>query len=240
MIQRKTFMSMRRNRAKRSYLKNDRRSLEVSSPRSGTKKVAGRETSGTDWIKIIPALKVRAESFSARLQRAQSFCSFYPDVSRPATFSVRRWCTKQFSQQLLRLRFLFLILLISLNACSSQSAADKLRKELQTVSSWVSTSHMVGEALQNGKVPNAYAARTLEAAGQNLQEESRTLEKSSDIPAEGRANAQAQIARLQQIIGQLKTSVEGKDTALLSKEMEQLALEEQSLKSSLKGDSSQQ
>lgn len=139
-----------------------------------------------------------------------------------------------------RLRFLFLVLLISLSACSSQSPADKLRQELQTVSSWVSTSRMVGEALQNGKVPNAYAARTLEAAGQNLQEESRTLEKSSDIPTEGRANAQAQIARLQQIIGQLKASVEGKDTASLSKEMEKLALEEQSLKSSFKGDSNQQ
>src|SRR4051794_40074542 len=96
-----------------------------------------------------------------------------------------------------RLRSLFFILLALLVACNSQSPADKLRKELQTVASWAATSRMVGEALQNGKVLSAYAARTFETAGQNLQDESRTLEKSSDIPSEGRANLQAQIARLE-------------------------------------------
>jgi hypothetical protein len=138
-----------------------------------------------------------------------------------------------------RLRLLFLILLASLAACNSQSPADRLRKELQTVASWAATSRMVGEALQNGKVPSAYAARTFEAAGQNLQEESRTLEKSADIPAAGRADLQAQIARLEQIVRQLKAAAEGKDNAALAQQVEQLTAEEQSLKSSRKGDSNQ-
>jgi len=137
-----------------------------------------------------------------------------------------------------RLRFLLLILLASLAACSSQSPADKLRQELRTVASWAATSRMVGEALQNGKVLSDYAARTFEAAGQNLQEESRTLEKSSDIPVEERANLQAQLARLEEIVGQLKTAAAAKDNAALSQQVEQLKVEEQSLKSSLRGDSS--
>ncbi|HEX8891545.1 MAG TPA: hypothetical protein VF779_20520 [Pyrinomonadaceae bacterium] len=139
----------------------------------------------------------------------------------------------------IRLRLLLLILLASLAACSSQSPADKLHKELRTVVSWAATSRMVGEALQNGKVLQGYAARTFEAAGRNLQEESRTIDKSADIPAEERAGAQAQIARLEQIVGQLKSMVEGKDNAALSQQVEQLKVEEQSLKSSLRGDSSQ-
>ena len=145
-----------------------------------------------------------------------------------------RTCAKN-----VRLRLLLLILVTSLVACNSQSPADKLRKELQTVASWAATSRMVGEALQNGKVLSAYAARTFEAAGQKLQEESRTLEKSSDIPVEERANLQAQLARLEQIVGQLKTAAAGKDNAALSQQVGQLSVEEQSLKSSFKGDSNQ-
>jgi hypothetical protein len=139
----------------------------------------------------------------------------------------------------IRRGFLTLVLLISLNACSSQSAANKISQELQTVASWVSTSRMVGEALKHGSVPPPYAARTFEAAGQNLQEESRTLEKTSDIPAAERESVQGQIARLQGIVNQLKASVESKDSASLAKSIEQLTLEEHSLKSSIKGDAGQ-
>lgn len=132
-----------------------------------------------------------------------------------------------------------LVLLIALNACSSQSAADRMRQELQTVASWVATARMVGEALKSGNVPPAYAARTFEAAGRNLQEESRTLEKTSALPPTERAGAQAEIARLQQIVSQLKAAVESKDNAALSSAIEQLRVEEQSLKSSSKGDADQ-
>src|SRR3982751_4038212 len=93
----------------------------------------------------------------------------------------------------MRFRFLLPTVLIFLNACSFQSAPDKLRQELQTISSWAATARMVGEALMNGQVPSAYAARAFEAALQELQAEDKTLEQSSDIPAEQRANFQAEV-----------------------------------------------
>ena len=91
----------------------------------------------------------------------------------------------------------------------------------------------------NGSVPFAYARRTLEATEQNLLEESQTLGKSSDLPVEQRMNAQAQVARLQQIVSQLKASVEGKDQVSLSSQVEQLRLAEQMLRSSFPSDSVQ-
>src|SRR4051812_25428986 len=108
----------------------------------------------------------------------------------------------------MRFRFLLPTVLVFLNACSFQSAPDKLRQELQTISSWAATTRMAGEALLNGHVPSAYAARAFETAHQNLQDEGKALEQSSDIPAEQRAKVQTEVTRLQQIIGQLKTSAE--------------------------------
>ncbi|HKC65758.1 MAG TPA: hypothetical protein VKB86_19100 [Pyrinomonadaceae bacterium] len=135
-------------------------------------------------------------------------------------------------------RTLIFAALILLAGCSSSS--DKLTKELKTISSWAATSQMVGEALMSGKVPEAYAKRTLEIAEQNLQNESKTLEKSSDIPNDERAEVQAKINRIQQVVGQMKSAVEGKDQSALSQLIGQLMIEEQGVKSSIKNVSGQQ
>lgn len=135
------------------------------------------------------------------------------------------------------LRFLLFVSLTFLAACSSTSG--KLNKELKTVSSWASTSRMVGEALMNGKVPMAYAKRTLETAQQKLQDESKTFSNSTDIPNERRTNVQGQINRIQQLVNQMKTAVEGNDKAALSQSIGQLMIEEQSMKSSIKNSSGQ-
>lgn len=128
--------------------------------------------------------------------------------------------------------------LIFVTACSSPS--DKLTKELKTISSWAATSQMVGEALMNGKVPASFAKRTLETAGQNLQDESKTLSKSSDIPSEQRARAQEQINRIKLLVNQMETAIEGKDRAALAQSTAQLMDEEQAMKSYIKNVSGQQ
>ncbi|MDQ3819197.1 MAG: hypothetical protein M3362_16185 [Acidobacteriota bacterium] len=127
--------------------------------------------------------------------------------------------------------------LILLTACTSPS--DKLTKELKTVSSWSATVRMVGEALMGGEVPDAYAKRTLDTAAQNLEDESKTLSNSSDLPGDERARAQEQVGRIRQLVGQTKAAVEGKDRSALAQLIAQLMIEEQAVKSSIKDVSGQ-
>ena len=61
-------------------------------------------------------------------------------------------------------------------ACCTRFPADQLKTELQTVTSWTATARMVGEAWLKGSVPRAYAAQTLLAAEETLQEETRTIQ----------------------------------------------------------------
>ena len=124
-----------------------------------------------------------------------------------------------------------------LTACSSPS--DKLTKELKTISSWAATASLVGEALMKGSVPVAYAKRTLETAEQKLQDESKMLEKSSDIPNDERTRAQVEINRIQGLVGQMRTAIEGKDQAALFQSIGQLMIEERSIKSFIKNVSGQ-
>ena len=90
-----------------------------------------------------------------------------------------------------------------------------------------------------GSVPEAYAKRTLETAEQKLQDESKMLEKSSDIPNDERTRAQDEINRIQGLVGQMKTAIEGKDQAALTQSIGQLMIEEQSIKSFVKNVSGQ-
>ena len=94
---------------------------------------------------------------------------------------------------------------------------------------------MVAEALTSGKVPDAYARRTFEAAQQSLQEESQTLEQAADIPAEKREGVRVRLNNLQQIISQLKRAGEGKEQTALGQLTERLAVEEQSVKAQAEG-----
>jgi hypothetical protein len=135
----------------------------------------------------------------------------------------------------IKTRLLLLASFIGLTSCGSQSPAEKLNKELKTISSWTATTRMVAEALRSGKVPDAYARRTFEAAQQSLQEESQTLEQAADIPAEKREEARARLNNLQEIISQMKRAGEGKDQTALGQLTERLAVEAQAVKAQAEG-----
>jgi uncharacterized metal-binding protein len=64
-----------------------------------------------------------------------------------------------------------LLLLTLMTACSGKSEADKLTKELQTVTSWAATAEMTGEAWIQGNVPTAYAKQTLSTAQKKLHKQ---------------------------------------------------------------------
>lgn len=122
-----------------------------------------------------------------------------------------------------------LLLLTLLTACSSKSSSEELTKELQTVSSWTATAHMVGDAWVRGSVPTAYAKQTLSTAQQELQKESDTLAQLSISPTQ-RPTLLENLHRLEQTVGQMSTAVEQADRTAMTQEIQKLSLAEQKVK----------
>lgn len=126
------------------------------------------------------------------------------------------------------LKFSVLLLLSTVTACSSQPSADKLAKELQTVTSWAATAHMVGDSWLRGTVPTVYAKQTLQTAQEELQKETSALAKAA--PVGDRTQVLAQLERLKYTLRQMAATVEQKDRSGLTQQVQQLALQEQALK----------
>ena len=123
------------------------------------------------------------------------------------------------------------LLLISLSACGARSSADELARELQTVSSWVATARMTGEAWANGAVPKAYAGRALHKAQQTIHEEIDSIrELSSASTPDARAALLERLQALERAAGQMGMEVEQEDRAALAEQLKQLSAEEQKIK----------
>lgn len=119
-------------------------------------------------------------------------------------------------------------MLTLLTACNSKSSAEELTKELEKVSSWAATAHMVGEAWIRGDVPMTYAKQTLKTTQKEVQKETDKLSKSS-IPQ--RQNVLKPLQRLQNTIGQMSTAVEQKDRTAIATQLKQLSTEEKTIRS---------
>jgi hypothetical protein len=101
---------------------------------------------------------------------------------------------------------------------------------MQAVASWAATAHMVCEAWLNGAVPTHYARRTLQTAQQKLQKEADTLEQSSSIPGDRLAKALEQLQNLEAMVDEMREAVQTGDRASLGQQINQLAAEEEALK----------
>lgn len=58
-----------------------------------------------------------------------------------------------------------------LTSCTSSSSSEEMAKEVQNVSSWSATAHMVGDAWIHGAVPKKYAQKTLKKAQEEILKE---------------------------------------------------------------------
>jgi hypothetical protein len=122
------------------------------------------------------------------------------------------------------------LLLLAFNGCT-QSPADQLKAELQTVTSWTATARMVGEAWLKGYLPRAYAARTLRTAQETISEEAKTIQgQSSEGVAELHTSLMSEAQSLEQLIGQMHEAVEYGDGSTLAPLLKQLEGEEQTVK----------
>lgn len=128
-----------------------------------------------------------------------------------------------------------LLLLTVLTACSG-TEADKLTKELQTVSSWAATAEMTGEAWMQGNVPTAYAKQTLSTAQKKLHKQTETIAQLSYDPKQ-LSRILEHLQLLESTVAQMSTAVEQKDrTALarldadITQQLQQLSSQKQSIK----------
>ncbi|WP_143845149.1 hypothetical protein [Nostoc sp. T09] len=65
----------------------------------------------------------------------------------------------------------YLLITLCLASCSNKSSSEDLTKEIQNVSSWSATAHMVGDAWIHGAVPKKYAQKTLKKAQEEILKE---------------------------------------------------------------------
>jgi hypothetical protein len=66
-------------------------------------------------------------------------------------------------------------LLTLLMACSRSPSPDKSVKALKTIGSWTATAQMVGEAWQQGRVPQHYAEQTLKKSQEEIAKEAKDV-----------------------------------------------------------------
>jgi hypothetical protein len=123
----------------------------------------------------------------------------------------------------------FLLLALSI-ACKGESPAERLSSELQPVTSWAATIHMVSETWMSDAVPTAYALKTLQTAQRELKEESDALAQASTIPADQRATAQEHLENLNRISGEMSESMQRSDRARVAQAVNQISAEEEAIK----------
>ena len=126
-------------------------------------------------------------------------------------------------------RFCSLLLLLALTCCT-RSPADRLKTELQTITSWTATARMVGEAWLKGTVPHAYAARTLRTAQVSLEDEARTIQEQPQGKGELQASLANQVRGISQVIDKMRAAIESRDAQTLDGLLKQLLAEEQKIK----------
>lgn len=120
-----------------------------------------------------------------------------------------------------------LLLLTVLTGCSG-TEADKLTKELQTVTSWAATAEMTSEAWMQGNVPTAFAKQTLSTAQKKLHKQTETIAQSSYDPAQRRTILE-HLQSLESTVGQMSIAVEQEDRIAIAQQLQQLSIQEQTV-----------
>jgi hypothetical protein len=103
-------------------------------------------------------------------------------------------------------------LLVSLAACGGKSAAERVAEHDRVRVSWEQTSRFVCAEWIARAVPDAYAARTLERASEELQAESEKLQKDS-MPEPARARLHESLGAAGALADSLERVVRSRDRA---------------------------
>jgi hypothetical protein len=101
-------------------------------------------------------------------------------------------------------------LLVSVAACGGKSAADRIAEHDRVCVSWEQTARFVGLEWIDRVLPDAYAARTLERATEELRSESEALEKDR-IPEPARVRLRESLGATRALADTLERAVRASD-----------------------------
>ncbi|OUC13954.1 MAG: hypothetical protein B0A82_14285 [Alkalinema sp. CACIAM 70d] len=113
--------------------------------------------------------------------------------------------------------FLLPGLLLGLTACG-QTSQEKLTDALKTTRSWAATAQMVGEAWQQGNVPDRYTQQTLVKSQQEIDK------SIQEINTKNRT-----LQNLKQTLQEMVTCVEQHDKEKITLSLQQIKLEQQQI-----------
>ncbi len=119
-------------------------------------------------------------------------------------------------------------LLFVLAACGQTTPHDKLVEALKTTRSWTATAQMVGEAWQQGSVPDQYAQQTLTKSQQEIDKV--TKEFSPPPPL---------FQQVQQTIQEMNISVKQQNKAAIANSLQSIFVEQQQLNALAKAEEAQ-
>src|SRR5258705_5576699 len=105
---------------------------------------------------------------------------------------------------------------------------------MKTVTSWLETTRMVGDAWQNNSVPPAYATRTLQTAQENLKQEETAI-NSLSISDALKSDLITKLRELEKQLGQAAAAIENNNRSAFTLAINQLTTQEQALISTDKG-----
>ncbi|HEY2895656.1 MAG TPA: hypothetical protein VGJ12_00855 [Gemmatimonadaceae bacterium] len=111
---------------------------------------------------------------------------------------------------LLRWRVLCAALIVPAIACSGKSVAERIAEHDRVRVSWEQTTRFVGAEWADGAIPDAYAARTLARAGEELRSEDQALGKEK-IPDRERARLRESLGAARAFADTLGLAVRARD-----------------------------
>ena len=125
-----------------------------------------------------------------------------------------------------------LLMLTLLASCSGKTSAEDINKETQSVSSWVATANMVGDAWIRGAVPNKYAEQTLKRATEELRKEKEKIDEIKlykDINEHDKSVLLAKVLQLANKTEEMSRAVAEKNRSEVRQKLGELAAEKRSL-----------
>ncbi|MEH2011883.1 hypothetical protein [Nostoc sp.] len=125
-----------------------------------------------------------------------------------------------------------LLILTLLVSCTGKTSAEDIDKETQSVSSWVATANMVGDAWIRGAVPNKYAEQTLKKATEELRKEKEKIDEiklSKDVSKHHKSVLIAEVFQLANKTQEMSKAVAQKNRSVVRQKLGELAAEKRSL-----------
>ncbi|MEH2252703.1 hypothetical protein [Nostoc sp.] len=125
-----------------------------------------------------------------------------------------------------------LLIVILLASCSGKTSAEDMEKETQSVSSWVATANMVGDAWIRGAVPNKYAEQTLKKAQEELRKEKEKIDEiklSKDVREHDKSILLTEVLQLANNTEEMSRAVAQKNRSAVRQKLGELAAEKRSL-----------